>query len=264
MIQHDRPDGGDYAMYQPPRTSHVAWLLARQGCGAVLQNRMNTLMGAFFIALLPAILVLFTLRPLVAGGAAAATTGRLGVGVLMAIDFLVVGLFPVTLAAMAAGNAFAGEHEGGSLAPLLATPTSNGALFAGKVLGVLAPTLLLAAAAQLGYALEIAVFLGPATLQLLPMDVTLAMVLLTPLVALFSVAVTSVISSRVRTVQAAQQYGSLLQLPIWLGVVGVVTKLQTWGTPALLAAAAGLALTDVLLVALGAATWRREEMVARR
>lgn len=262
MRQRDRSDSGDRAAYHPPRAARVAWLLARQESGEVMQNRANTLLGAFIIALLPAILVLLTLRPLAARAAAAGTEG--GLGVAMAIDFLVVGLLPVTLAVMAAGNAFAGEHEGGSLAPLLATPTSNGAIFAGKVLGALVPTLLLAAAAQLGYALAIAAFLGPATLRRLPAGVTLAMVLLTPLVALLGIAVASVISSRVRTLQEAQQYGSLLLLPIWLGLVGLAAKLQTWGTPALFGAAAGLALVDVLLVALGAATWRREEVMARR
>jgi ABC-type Na+ efflux pump permease subunit len=262
MGQRDRSDDGGRAAYPPPRAACVAWLLARQEGGAVLQNRTNALLGAIMIALLPTILVLLTLRPVAARATAADAGGALGV--LMAIDLLVVGLLPVTLAVMAAGNAFAGEHEGGSLAPLLATPTANGAIFAGKILGALLPTLLFAAAAQLGYALAIAAFLGPARLRLMPPGVALAMLLLTPLVALFGIAVASVISSRVRTLQEAQQYGSLLLMPLWLGLIGLTAKLQSWGTPALFAAVAGLAVLDVTLVALGAATWRREEVMARR
>jgi hypothetical protein len=76
--------------------------------------------------------------------------------------------------------------------------------------------------------------------------------------------VVSLISSRVRTFNAAQQLGGLVLMPVWGLVFGLAAKLSDWGPIALLLAAAGLLVVDATITVAAAATWRREEVIAHR
>jgi hypothetical protein len=87
---------------------------------------------------------------------------------------------------------------------------------------------------------------------------------LVPAVTCFAAVVASLISSRVRTFNAAQQLGGLVLAPVWGAVLMLATRLQDWGSLALFGVVAILLLLDVGLTALAAATWRREEVLARR
>lgn len=242
--------------YAPPGDLRATLLIARRAALESLRDRTTLLISAFFSLALPLLWVLLAIRP-AAGGP------QRDLGVLMAIYLLTVGLLPATAASSVASGQFAGEKEQGNLAPLLASPASNRAIFGGKVLGAVLPALLYSAIAIASYLAEIALLVGPAKLRLLPPALSLAMVALVPVVAVFAALVASLISSRVRTFQAAQNVSSLLLLPVLFGFFFLAGKMSDWGAPALFACVDALALADLALLLMAAATWRREEVLAR-
>jgi ABC-2 type transport system permease protein len=185
-------------------------------------------------------------------------------GATLAIFLLTIGLAPATGAVGVASGQFAGEKEQGSLAPILASPASNFAIFGGKILGSVIPALCFSLIAEVVYLTSLAVVLGPDKLRLLPPGLSLALIALIPAVAVAAAGVASLISSRVRTYNTAQQISGLALVPFWGGIVVLTLKLQDWGNLALVATVVALITADVILITLAAATWRREEVLAQR
>ena len=246
--------------FTPPSDARVMLLIARRAALESLRDRATLFSSAIFALLLPIIWALLVIRP-------AAQSGQLspaGLGTLMAIYLLTVGLLPTSAATGVAAGQFAGEKEQGNLAPLLASPASNAAIFGGKVLGAVLPALIYAAIAEISYLIEIAVFIGADKLRLLPPALSLTMLALVPVIALFAAGIAALISSRVRTYQTAQTLASLALLPVFFGFFALTTQLQAWGAPALFLGLAAIALADVALIVFAAKTWRREEVLAKR
>ena len=239
----------------------MAWLIARRAALEALRDRLSLLVGLFFALVMPLGVLVLVVGPL-----ATAADGRpdsvLGAG--LSFYLLLVGVLPAFSAVGIAAGQFAGEKERGILTPLLASPASNLAIFAGKVLGAVIPPLIYATAAEAVYAAGVAVLLGPTALRLLSAPLSVATVLLVPAVTCFAAVVASLISSRVRTFNAAQQLGGLALLPVWALVFALAARLRELGPTALFATVAALVVLDAVLTALAAATWRREEVLAQR
>jgi ABC-2 type transport system permease protein len=244
-------------MSHPPGELHMTWLIARRAAVESLCDRLSFLVGIFLALVLPVSLVVVVVTPRAASGDEA-------LGNVLAFYLLVVGLVPAASAVGIAAGQFAGEKERGILTPLLASPASNFAIFGGKVLGAILPSLLYAAMGEVVYVISLAVVLGPSRLGVLPPPLSLAMVILIPAVTCFAAVVSSLVSARVRTFNAAQQLGGLLLMPVWAVILGLAARLQDWGPGALFGAVGGLVVLDVALTALGAATWRREEVLSQR
>ncbi len=240
-----------------PGDPRVTWLIARRGALESLRDRMTVGYSAVFALALPFLVVLVAIRPQASHGDAGTALGA-----LMATYLLVVGMMPSTSAVSVASGMFAGEKEQGNLAPLLATPASNRAIFAGKVLGAVLPPLLYALIAETSYLVDIALLLGPGTLRLLPAALSLAMVVLVPTYAILGAAVASLISSRVRTYQGAQTVSSLVLLPVMAVLFGLAFALQKQGPGLLVLTVVAMIALDTALILLGAARWRREEVMA--
>jgi len=119
-------------------------------------------------------------------------------------------IIPMTVAAFS----IIGEKQARSLEPLLATPLRTGELLLGKSLAAIVPAVL---ATWVAYAIF---FIGArwvTTAQVFagllnPMWIV-AMIMLTPLLALLSVSVGVLISSRVNDTRVAQQIGGMLVIP---------------------------------------------------
>jgi ABC-type transport system involved in multi-copper enzyme maturation permease subunit len=235
----------------------MTWLIASRAAIESLRDRLSFIVGVFFALVLPTGLVALVVAPLAAGSDGA-------LGNVLAFYLLVVGLVPAASAVGIAAGQFAGEKERGILTPMLASPASNFAIFGGKVLGAILPSLLYAAMGEVVYLISLAVMLGPGRLGELPPSFSVAMVILIPAVTCFAAVVSSLISARVRTFNAAQQLGGLVRMPVWGVILGLAAKLQDWGPGALFGVVGGLVLVDVALTALGAATWRREEVLSQR
>lgn len=246
--------------FTPPSGARATLLIARRAALESLRDRATLLSSAVFVLLVPILWVLLVIRPTVQ----ASHISPGGLGALMTIYLLIVGLLPTSAATGVAAGQFAGEKEQGNLAPLLASPASNAAIFGGKVLGAVAPALLYAVLAEISYVVEIAAFIGADKLRLLEPALSLAMLALVPAIAVFAAAVAALISSRVRTYQTAQGLASLALMPVFFVFFGLTTQLQNWGALALFAGVVGIALVDVALIAFAATTWRREEVLARR
>ncbi|MGH2517531.1 MAG: hypothetical protein ACRDHP_17920, partial [Ktedonobacterales bacterium] len=184
-----------------PSTSHLMWLIARRAATESLRDRSTLLVAAFFSVIFPALLVLTAIRP----AAIQATTPhqKAALGGMIAVYLLAVGLLPTSSSTGVAAGQFAGEKEQGNLAPLLASPASNVAIFGGKVLGAVLPAILYALVAEALFLVEIAVLAGPQWLGQVPPGLALSMVGLVPAIATFGAAVASLISSRVRTYNSA-------------------------------------------------------------
>lgn len=233
----------------------LTWLIARRAAIESLQDRSTAGMGIFFSLVLPLILVLTSIRP--------RTADDLPSGATLAGYLLLVGLLPTSAAVGSAAGQFAGEFEHGTLTPLLASPASNTVIFGGKVIGAVLPALLFAAAAEASYLTGLAIWTDGGIGQL-PPGLSAAMVGLVVPVAVFAATVASLISSRVRTYNSAQQLAGFLLLPIW-AVVGVAaflaSELGAWLMALVLLSVVSI---DVALLVVGALTWRREEVLARR
>jgi ABC-2 type transport system permease protein len=243
-----------------PGEFRTLWLIARRAALESLRDRMTLTLSLVFAIVLPVAWVLTAVRAQAAGGVASGQAA--GLGRALAISLLSVGLLPATGAVGVASGQFAGEKEQGSLAPLLASPASNLAIFGGKILGSILPALLFALVAEATYLGSVALVLGPEALRRLPLGLALTMLALVPASALFAATVASLVSSRVRTFNTAQQITGLVLLPFWAALFGLTLGLRSWGGGALLAVVLGLLTLDAALVALAAATWRREEVLA--
>jgi ABC-type Na+ efflux pump permease subunit len=182
---------------------------------------------------------------------------------MLAFYLLIVGLAPAVSAVGIAAGQFAGEKERGILTPLLASPASNVAIFGGKVLGAIMPPLGYAAVGEVVYLVGIARLLGPARLNLISPALGAAMVCLVPEVTALAAIVAGLISSRVRTFNAAQQLAGLALIPVWGVVFSLVFRLSEWGSIGLIAVLVGILVLDVALVVVAAASWRREEVLSQ-
>lgn len=239
-----------------PSERRTTWIIARRAAIESVHDRMTLIFSATMALVLPFLIVLLVIRP--------QATHNAGLGTLLAVYLLIAGLLPSNGSIGVAAGVFAGEKEQGNLAPLLATPASNRAIFGGKVLGAVLPALLYAVIAEVCYLTEVTLLVGADKLRLLPPALSLAMIALVPTYAVLGAAVASLISSRVRTYQSAQTLSSLALLPIMGALFGLAFAMQKWGVWLLLIAVVLIIALDALLIMLGAATWRREEVMAQR
>ncbi len=254
--QNSRPQ----TTYKVPGTMRITWLIARRQIVDAIRDRSTLIMSGFFL-LFQIVLVWISVGPTLGDHT---QQGLSRAGVLMAFYLLFVGLLPATPAIGIASGVFAGDKERGSLTPLLVTPASNTAIFAGKVVGAILPALVYAVIGIVVYFVEIMLLFGPDKLGLLPVGLSVLIVLLIPAIVLFGAALASTISSRVSTFQSAQNYSSLILVVIWLGLGALFFLAGSWGLWAFAGAVIGIYIVDALLIVLSAATWRREEVMARQ
>jgi ABC-type Na+ efflux pump permease subunit len=234
-------------------------LIAWRATLEALRDRMTVVVSSAFAIGLPIAFLLTAVR-----SAASTVESATGLGIVLGVFLLIVAIPPTTAAVGVAAGQFAGELEQGILAPLLATPASNLAIFGGKVLGSVIPALLFSLVAELAYLAGAAAMLGPAALLHIPTWLGLGMLALVPEVAIFAAGVASLISSRVRTYNSAQQLASLALLPLWGVLFGFAFRLVAAGTWALAAVILALLAVDIGLIVLAARSWRREEVLAHR
>jgi ABC-type Na+ efflux pump permease subunit len=233
----------------------VTVLIARRAAIEAFHDRSTLALGGFFSLIMPLFLVVTNIRLRMNDDERS--------GAAMAGYLLLVGLLPTSAAVGSAAGQFAGEFEHGNLTPLLATPASNTAIFAGKVLGAVCPALLFAVIAEISYLGGLALWIDGG-IGRLPLGLTIAMLALVLPVAIFAATTASLISSRVRTYNSAQQIAGFALIPIW-AVVGVVAFIAAdLGAWIMALAVIGVVAADITLLLVGASTWRREEVLARR
>jgi ABC-2 type transport system permease protein len=158
-----------------------------------------------------------------------------------------------------------GEKVQKSLEPMLATPTTDEEVLAGKSIAAFLPAI---CSNYLG-ALIFTVLVDSFTYSTLKYlyypnwDIAIVLFLLAPLSCILSVGYNILISSRANDVRAAQQLGTLIILPF--GTVYVLSEFNilTLTTNNLLIMAAVLAVIDAIVFYLVKATFQREEILTK-
>ncbi len=159
-----------------------------------------------------------------------------------------------------ASYSLVGEKIQKSLEPLLATPTTDDEILAGKVIAAFIPAI---AANYIG-AVVFMVLVNAFTFHIFSYwyfpnwDIIIQLLLLGPLACLLSIGYNIIVSSRSTDVRAAQQLGALIMLPYGGVYVLVEIGVLTLNTTNLLIMSAVLAILDVLIFWLVKATFQRE------
>lgn len=247
--------------YTQPSDIQTAWLIARRQAIEAVRDRSTLIMTCFFLVL-QTVLILFSLSSVLKGNLSAQEAAA--AGTTMAFFLLFSGIMSSAPAIGIAAGVFAGDKERGCLSPLLVTPASNLALFAGKVLGAILPAFLYSLLGLIAYFAEISLLFGPQKLQLLPIPLAILVILLLPGITLFGAAVASIISSRVSTFQSAQNYSSLITTVIWFGLLALIYVANSLGLWVFATGVAAIYIFTVLLLIGAATTWRREEVMAKQ
>jgi ABC-2 type transport system permease protein len=173
-------------------------------------------------------------------------------------------LVPVVGATALATHAVIGEKQSRALEPLLATPISTFELLAAKTLTPFVFALALTWLAAGLYIAGILVAGEPGVWRTVLGPRTFIMfVLVGPLVELATLQVSVIVSSRATDPRSAQQLTSLLILPITVVFIAQLMGAFVVAAPALLLAAAGLALLNAALLWAGVRVFSRETVLTR-
>ena len=174
--------------------------------------------------------LIFLIQPIVVVFVTSGTTAARLSGWHLLLYMLAI---PVLTPAVFAAYSVAGERQQGSLEPILATPIQREEFLLAKALAALVPSVAVAYAVYAVFLGSVLLFAQPdlAAAILRPSDIV-AQVLLTPLLAGWSIWVGIAISTRSSDVRVAQQLSLLCDVPVVL-----LTSLIAFGviqlTPAL-------------------------------
>lgn len=183
--------------------------------------------------------------------------------VLLSSLLIILQILPLVVPMSIASHAIVGEKQNRSLEPLLAAPITTGELLTAKAFAAVVPGLLVT---WIGYALfafgaRFAVseqmyhniIVGPTWIT--------SIILLTPLFTLFTVAISIIISSRVKDATSAQQLGTIVILPL-VGIMIIQMIGVTNSSMALvLLTSAGIAVVDVIVMKAAIRIFQREEIL---
>jgi ABC-2 type transport system permease protein len=173
-------------------------------------------------------------------------------------------LVPIVSAMSLATHAVIGEKQARSLEPLLATPISTLELLTAKVTTPLLFAIALSWSAALLYVTGAVVFAEPGVWEALVGPRFLLMFgLLGPLVALSSLLLSVIVSSRANDPRSAQQITGLLILPVTAVFVAQLMGLFIVGTAALLLGAVGCLILNGILLWVGVQVFQREVILTR-
>ncbi len=237
-----------------------AWIVASKEF-KTLTKRKNILYSSLYFESIVSIGLPFLIRYV--SGKMTDPTTALPV-LLSAFSFLFVigaSLLPVTMASYS----LVGEKVQKSLEPLLATPTTDEEILAGKSIAAFLP----AFAINLVGALIFTTLVDHFTHNILDSyffpnwDIIIIVLLLGPLACLLAVGYNVLISSRMNDVRAAQQFGALILLPFAAIYVLSETRVLELTTNALLIMAAILIGIDAVMFFLAKATFQREEILTK-
>jgi ABC-2 type transport system permease protein len=136
--------------------------------------------------------------------------------------FLIV---PATLPTIIATYSIVGEKNNRSLEPLLATPTTDGEILAGKIFSAFIPSMgSTFLAFSIGVVLLDIVLIPKIGYPQLPnLTWILSMFLLAPTACLMSILACVLVSSKVSDVRAAQQLGGFIVMPVVVLMLGVLS-----------------------------------------
>lgn len=172
---------------------------------------------------------------------------------------MIVGFFPISVSLVIALETFVGEKERGSIEPLLNSPLMDWQIYLGKLLAATVPPLV---SSFLGMGVYLAgLFIKGVSLP--PFALLLQIAALTAVQAVMMVAGAVVVSSQATSVRAANLLASFIIIPAALLIQGE-SIVMFWGNfEDLWWVVLGIFVLTILLVRVGLAHFRREELLGR-
>jgi ABC-2 type transport system permease protein len=224
------------------------------------RESMRNKMVLFGVVLLPIILVGTSVFMLTVGEGAEDPVGQI---VLFNTSLMYFLLLPAIIPLAIAVYSIVGEKEQTTLEPLLATPISDLELFLGKALASVIPALIvnwISFGAFLGI---VRLLVGGVPFQMLTAPWLASIFGLSPFLALFSVGVTMLVSSRASDARAAYQFSSFAILPGLIPLI-VYSSQKTLVDLKLVAIEGGVLLVASAVVLFFAIkVFRREQILTR-
>lgn len=173
--------------------------------------------------------------------------------------FMIVGFFPISVSLVIALDSFVGEKERGSIEPLLNTPLKDWQIYLGKLLSSTIPPLL---SSFVGMAVYL-VGLSLTRVTIPALNVLLQLFALTIVQAVVMVAGAVIVSTQTTSVRAANLLASFIVIPSAL-LIQAESVVIFWGDfLTLWWVVLGMSVFAVLLVRVGLAHFRREELLGR-
>ncbi len=173
--------------------------------------------------------------------------------------FMVVGFFPISVSLVIALESFVGEKERGSIEPLLNTPLKDWQIYLGKLLSSTVPPLM---SSYIGMSVYL-VGLTISKVTLPDINIILQLVALTTVQAVVMVAGAVIVSTQTTSVRAANLLASFIVIPSALLIQGESVVIFWGDYTTLWWAVLGMTLFGILLVRVGLAHFRREELLGR-
>jgi ABC-type Na+ efflux pump permease subunit len=175
-------------------------------------------------------------------------------------------VIPVALTPAIATDSFVGERERFSLEPLLATPVGTGQLLIGKLA---ASVISSAVGTWLGVLVFwIMILISRSTLYprflIGDGDWLFSLLVVVPLVAIFTAGVAALVSTRVSGYRVAYQLNGLIALPIVLLLIPATAFLFLFTGAALVYVAVLFIVVDVAIVSWANQLFDRERLLSRR
>ncbi len=174
-------------------------------------------------------------------------------------------IIPIMASSVIASDSFAGEKERKTIEALLATPLTDSELLMGKIMVSFVPSMGVTAASFIIYTVTVdALTFGLFGRLLLPnLNWVMLIFGLAPAVAVASIGLTVMISSRVKGFREAQQISAVLVVPILLLLLGQATGALIFGPPVIAAMMGLLFVIDLVIFRVGVRLFGREEILSR-
>ena len=221
-----------------------------------LRNKM-VLFGVIF---LPVLLVGTSVYMLTLGEGADDPVGQI---VLFNTSLMYFLILPAIIPMAIAVYSIVGEKDQATLEPLLATPISDLELFLGKALASVIPALIVNWVSFGAFLGIVRLLVGSVPLQTLTAPWLASIFGLSPLLALFSVGVTMLVSSRASDARAAYQLSSFAILPGLIPLIIYSTQ-KTLVDLKLVALEGGVLLVaSVVILFFAIRVFRREQILTR-
>jgi ABC-2 type transport system permease protein len=174
-------------------------------------------------------------------------------------------LIPAMASSVIASDSFAGEKERKTIEGLLATPISDAELMVGKILVAFVPSMIVTAASFIAYT-ALVDYLGFGLfgrLVLPTINWVLVIFLLAPAISVAGIAITVIVSARVKGFREAQQLSVLIIVPIMGLVIGQAFGFLLLVPAVIIILFAIFAVIDVVILKIGLSMFEREEILSR-
>lgn len=168
-------------------------------------------------------------------------------------------MIPVTLAVYS----IVGEKEQGTLEPLLATPLTDWEIFVGKALVAVLPSVGLTWGVFLLFLAAAHIMLGGIPAGVLSVPWLVSIFALSPLLAVFGVLVSMLVSSRTSDPRAAYQFSGLAVIPTLVPLIVYSVQMTAVNLCLVILEGGILVVLNAVLLYLAVKLFRREEILTR-